>query len=123
MERIKHSVLCQWLEQLNEHLLHTKQWDGDMVNEWSCIITDIHTHWEATTNIKPFPKLHMLKHTVEFAQRHRKLGSVSESPMKSFHSLFNTLLNDHHFNISKDKPECLRRCLADCLLKSVQPCV
>jgi len=41
----------------------------------------------------------MLKHTVEFAQRHSILGAVSESSMESFHATFNSLLNDHHFNI------------------------
>jgi len=118
-----HSMLSQWLDHLNTHLLHTKKWDGDMVNEWSRVVTDIHTHWEATTNIKPFPKLHMLTHTVEFAQRHCILGQISESQLESFHFRFNTLLNKHHFNVSKHKPECLRRCLADSVLHSVQPCL
>ena len=89
------------------------KWSGDEVNEWSCIVSDIQTHWKAETQQKPFPKLHMLRHTVEFAQRHQLLGSVSESQIESYHASFNSLLTSNHFNIVNNAPERLRRCLAD----------
>ncbi len=57
------SMLSRWLESMNNYLLK-KEWNGEEVNEWSCIVSDILTHWEEETKQKPFPKLHMLKHTV-----------------------------------------------------------
>jgi hypothetical protein len=118
-----HSQLKNWLKQLHTHLLHKKEWESSDIEAWRCVVDDIHTHWETETNIKPFPKLHMLKHSLEFAERHRILGRVSEAQIESFHSSFNSLLNNNHFNLSHHTSERLRRCLADCVLRVVQPVI
>ena len=78
-------------------------------------------HWQRETHIKPFPKLHMLTHTVEFAQRHRFLGRMSEAQIESFHAQFNALFHKHHHNQSNNTSERLRRSLADATLRAIQP--
>jgi REP element-mobilizing transposase RayT len=122
-EKATHSVLSRWLQQLHQHLLHKEEWLRDDIEAWSSVVNDIHTYWEAETKQKPFPKLHMLKHSLEFAERHRILGRASETQIESFHSSFNSLLNNNHFNLSHHTPERLRRCLADCVLRVVQPAI
>ena len=68
-----------------------------------------------------FPKLHMLHHSVEFAERHRFLGRASEAQIESFHASFNALFHKQHRNQSSNTAERLRRCLADASLRAVQP--
>jgi hypothetical protein len=85
------------------------------------VVSDIHQHWRAETSIAAFPKLHMLHHAVDFAERHRFLGRASEVQIESFHAQFNDLFHKQHRNQSGNKPERLRRCLADSALRAVQP--
>lgn len=115
-----HSILTRWLQQLHQHLLHKKEWNRDDIEAWSSVVGDIHSHWEVETKIKPFPKLHMLTHTVEFAERHRFLGRAAETQIESFHFPFNTLYHKHHFNQAHNTAERIRRCLADTALHAVQ---
>lgn len=82
---------------------------------------DIQQHWCAETSQDPFPKLHMLRHSLEFAERHRFLGRASEAQIESYHYQFKTLFNQHHLNMAHNEPERLRRCLADTTLHAVQP--
>src|ERR1700761_4985694 len=44
-----------------------------------------------SAGIDPFPKLHMLHHTVDFAERYRFLGRASEAQIESYHASFNKL--------------------------------
>ena len=83
--------------------------------------SDIHQHWQAEAHSKPFPKLHMLHHSVEFAERHRFLGRVSEAQIESYHASFNALFHKQHRNKSGNTAERLRRSLADAALRAVQP--
>jgi hypothetical protein len=122
-QKANHSILSRWLQQLHQQLLHKELWGRDDIEAWSSIVGDIQQHWQSETKQKPFPKLHMLKHTVEFAERHRFLGRASEAQIESFHSSFNSLFNKHHFNQSHNTPERLRRCLADATLRAVQPAI
>ena len=84
-------------------------------------MTSISTDWQAETNSGSFPKLHMLHHTIDFAERHRFLGRASEAQIESFHATFNALFHKQHRNQSSDTAERLRRSLADAALRAVQP--
>jgi hypothetical protein len=118
-----YSILTRWLQQLYQCLLHSNTWTAADIDAWRGIVADIHQHWVAETSIKPYPKLHMLHHSVDFAERHRFLGRASESQIESFHARFNTLFNKHHLNSGSNTAERLRRSLADAALSSVQPFV
>jgi hypothetical protein len=122
-QRATHSQLSRWLTQLHTHLLHKKEWGRDDIEAWRCVVVDIHSNWQSETKQKPFPKLHMLEHSLEFAEQHRFLGRASEAQIESFHSSYITLFNNHHFNQSHNTPERLRRCLADATLRVVQPAI
>ena len=116
-----HSILSRWLQQLHSSLLHSRDWEPAEIDAWRSVVDDIWQHWQAETSIAPFPKLHMLRHAVEFAERHRILGRASEAQIESFHAQFNTLFHDHHLNQGSNTAERLRRCLADASLRAVQP--
>jgi len=118
-----HSILSRWLRQLHSSLLHCRDWTSDNIEAWRCVVDDIQQHWCAETCIAAFPKLHMLRHTVEFAERHRFLGRASEAQIESFHAQFNQLFHDHHHNRGRHTAERLRRSLADTALRAVQHCL
>ena len=63
----------------------------------------------------------MLRHSLEFAERHRFLGRASEAQIESFHYEFKRLYHQQHLNMAHNEPERLRRCLADVALRAVQP--
>ena len=116
-----HSILSRWLEQLHHCLLHSSDWTAADIDAWRTAVSDIHQHWQSEAHSKPFPKLHMLHHSVEFAERHRFLGRASEAQIESFHASFNALFHKQHRNQSGNTAERLRRCLADAALRAVQP--
>jgi hypothetical protein len=116
-----HSILSRWLKQLHHSLLHSNRWTQAEITAWRTVVADIHAHWQRETQIKPFPKLHMLAHTVEFAQRHRFLGRMSEAQIESFHAQFNAIFHKQHRNMSNNTSERLRRSLADATLRAIQP--
>jgi hypothetical protein len=118
-----HSILSRWLEQLHTHLLHKDDWEPDDIEAWRAAVDDIQQHWVAETRINAFPKLHMLRHALEFAERHRFLGRASEAQIESFHAQFNSLFHKHHLNQGGNTAERLRRSLADAALRAVQPFV
>jgi hypothetical protein len=116
-----HSILSRWLQQLHRCLLHSNDWTAADIDAWRTAVRDIHQHWRAETSINAFPKLHMLHHSVDFAERHRFLGRASEAQIESFHAAFNALFHKQHRNQSNNTAERLRRSLADATLRAVQP--
>ena len=116
-----HSILSRWLQQLHHCLLRSDDWTAADIDAWRTAVSDIHQHWTAEAHSKPFPKLHMLRHSVDFAERHRFLGRASEAQIESFHASFNALFHKRHRNQSGNTAERLRRCLADAALRAVQP--
>ena len=72
--KASHSVLSRWLQQLHHCLLRSDDWSAADIDAWRTVVVDIHQHWCAETAQNPFSKLHMLHHSVEFAERHRFLG-------------------------------------------------
>ncbi len=120
-QKATHSILSRWLQSLHDHLLHKKDWEAKEIEEWRAAVNDIQQHWCAETGQEPFPKLHMLRHSLEFAERHRILGRASEAQIESYHYQYKKLFNEHHLNMAHDEPERLRRCLADTTLRAVQP--
>jgi hypothetical protein len=116
-----HSLLSRWLQQLHSALLHSRDWTAVDIDAWRSVVDDIQLHWSAETHSQPFPKLHMLRHSLEFAERHRFLGRASEAQIESFHAQFNSLFHNHHPNMAGDTAERLRRSLADAALHAVQP--
>jgi hypothetical protein len=121
--RASHSILTRWLEQLHHALLHSGDWTSGDLDAWRSAVGDIHQHWQSEAHSKPFPKLHMLHHTVDFAERYRFLGRVSESQIESYHATFNSLFHRQHRNQSNNVSERLRRALADTSLRAVQPMI
>jgi hypothetical protein len=116
-----HSILSRWLQQLHHCLLRSDDWTPADIDAWRSVVSDIHSNWRAETSINAFPKLHMLHHSVDFAERHRFLGRASEAQIESFHAAFNTLFHKQHRNQGKNTDERLRRSLADATLRAVQP--
>lgn len=121
--KASHSVLSRWLKQLHHSLLHSGDWTPPDIDAWRSAVNDIHQHWQAETSQAAFPKLHMLHHTIDFAERHRFLGRASEAQIESFHATFNALFHKQHRNQSSNTSERLRRSLADTSLRAVQPFV
>jgi hypothetical protein len=115
------STLKRWLENLHDHLLHKDDWESSDIDDWRAAVEDIQKHWCGETGQNAFPKLHMLKHTLEFAERYRFLGRASEAQIESYHYEFKALFNQQHLNMAHDEPERLRRCLVDTSLRAVQP--
>jgi hypothetical protein len=118
-----HSILAFWLEQLHHCLLHSDSWTAADIDTWRSTVSDIQQNWRAETASDSFPKLHMLHHAVDFAERYRFLGRASESQIESFHARFNALFHRHHLNKATNISERLRRSLADAALRAVQPLV
>jgi hypothetical protein len=110
--RSSHSILSSWLVKMHHSLLHAQEWTTADIDSWRATVTDIHQHWVAETGIAPFPKLHMLHHTVDFAERYRFLGRASEAQIESYHAMFNQLFHYNHRNMSSNTPERMRRSLA-----------
>ena len=110
--RSTHSILASWLVKMHHSLLHAKDWTAADLDSWRATVADIHAHWVSETGIAPFPKLHMLHHTVDFAERYRFLGRASEAQIESYHALFNHLFHYNHRNMSSNTPERMRRSLA-----------
>ena len=112
-----------WLEKLHEFLLKSKKkkklWDSTELWKFRQFLDDIYKNWQSTTRDRPFPKLHMLRHAVEFAEKHHILGAASEAQIESFHFRFNSLYEVRHRNMSLNPKERVRRCLADSVLSLV----
>jgi len=104
-----HSILSRWLQQLHHCLLRCDEWTTDDIESWRAVVDDIQQHWCAETSQAAFPKLHMLRHSLEFAERHRFLGRASEAQIESFHASFNSLFHKQHRNQSSNTAERLRR--------------
>jgi hypothetical protein len=119
--RATHSILSRWLQQLHDHLLHKKEWTPEQIEEWRAAVDDIQLHWCAETGQAAFPQLHMLRHSLEFAERHRFLGRASEAQIESYHYKFKRLFHQQHLNMAHNESERMRRCLADSSLRAVQP--
>ena len=122
--KARKDLMQTWLERLHEFLLHSgkqKQWDATELFRFRQFLNDIYARWQKVTGIRPFPKLHMLRHAVEFAERHHMLGVVSEAQIESFHFRLNDLYNRHHRNMSQQPLERMRRCLADVAAAAVSP--
>jgi hypothetical protein len=119
--KASHSILSGWLQQLHDHLLHKKEWTPQQIEDWRAAVEDIQQHWCSETSQAAFPQLHMLRHSLEFAERYRLLGRASEAQIESFHAQFNNLFHKHHYNMAGNTAERLRRSLADAALKAVQP--
>jgi hypothetical protein len=122
-QKATHSVLTRWLQQLHDHLLHKDDWEAADIDAWRAAVDDIWQNWCTETSQAAFPKLHMLKHSLEFAERHRFLGRASEAQIESFHAQFNSLFHRQHLNQGGNTDERLRRSLADASLRAVQPFV
>lgn len=114
-------MLTWWMETLESRLLSSKQWEASDLLEFRTFLDDIHAHWQEATGHRAFPKLHMLRHALEFAERYHFLGRVSEAQIESFHAHFNELLNKRHRNMSQNQSERVRRSLADVALRNIKP--
>ena len=120
-QKSTYSTLQRWLENLHNHLLHKVDWTAKDIEDWRAAVDDIQQNWLIETDQKPFPKLHMLRHSLEFAERNRFLGRASEAQIESYHASFNALFHKQHRNQSSNTAERLRRSLADTTLRAVQP--
>ena len=107
------------LEKLHEFLLVSKKkkkvWDVIELWKFRQFLHDIYKYWQKTTGDRPFPKLHMLRHAVEFAEKRHISGTVSEAQIEYFHIRFNNLYHVRHRNMSLNLKERARRCLVHAL--------
>ena len=122
-QKASYSILSSWLKKLQHHLLHKRDWQLKEIENWRVAVDDILKHFCKEVHCKPFPKLHMLRHSLEFAERHRFLGRASEAQIESYHASFNALFHRQHLNQGGNTAERLRRCLADAALRAVQPLI
>jgi hypothetical protein len=109
-----------WLCALHYHLLGADTFTDNDLDTFKNLVDDIQQSWQRVTGTQPFPKLHMLRHCLEFAQRHRFLGKVSEAYIESYHHRYNRAC-DRHMNSGKNSSRRLRRAHADLLLQAIQP--
>jgi hypothetical protein len=115
------STLKRWLEDLHKHLLHKDDWEMEDIEDWRAAVDDIQQHWSAETHQAAFPKLHMLKHSLEFAERNHFLGRASEAQIESYHRTFKEIFNHQHLNSAHNEPQRICRTLVDTTLRAVQP--
>ena len=119
-QKSTYTTLQRWLEKLHKFLLHKKDWTVEEIEEWRAAVDDIQKHWCQETDQAAFPQLHMLLHSLEFAEQHRFLGRASEAQIESYHRTFNELFNEHHLNMTHNDAERQRRTLVDTTLRAVQ---
>ena len=51
-------------------IIHSKkEWTAKEIEDWREAVDDIQQHWCAETKQDAFPKLHMLKHSLELAEK------------------------------------------------------
>ena len=120
-QKSTYTTLKRWLAKLHDHLLHKKDWAAKEIKDWRAAVKDMQDNWCGETSQAAFPQLHMLLHSLEFAERHRFLGRASEAQIESYHAQFNTLFHEHHLNMAHNDAERQRRTLADTSLRAVQP--
>ena len=120
-QKSTYTTLQRWLVSLHDHLLHKDDWELQEIEEWRAAVDDIQKHWSSETGQAAFPKLHMLLHSLEFAEQHRFLGRASEAQIESYHRTFKELFNQHHLNMAHNNVERQRRTLVDTTLRAVQP--
>jgi len=113
--------MAKWMRQLHTYLLHDQQWTPADLFIFRTFIRDIYAKWEITTGDTVIPKLHMLQHSVEFAQRWGILGAASEAQIESIHFTFKELYHVQHRNMSQKPLERIRRSLADVVAAAAGP--
>src|SRR3954468_8420543 len=107
-------LIQKYLSQMaHDHLLHKDHWTVQQIEEWRAAVVDIQQNWCAETSQSAFPKLHMLRHSLEFAERYRFLGRASEAQIESYHYQFKRLYNNNHLNSTHKKSRRICRTLAD----------
>jgi hypothetical protein len=114
-------TMVDWMRRLRESLLVAGWLDRDKLDALNTLHDDINKNWCKVTGDKFFPKLHMLRHCAEFAEKYHILGAVAESQIESYHAAFNLLLNRSHRNKAHQPHEAMRRALADASVRAVQP--
>jgi hypothetical protein len=92
------SRMAEWMKKLEHYLLKGCVWDPVELFKFRGLLDEIYASWRKTTGDHAFPKLHMLRHAVEFAERFHILGAASEAQIESFHFHFNTLYHKQHTN-------------------------
>ena len=116
----KVATLERWMKEMHNNLLHSRQWTDDEISHWRTVVDEIQQGCKEFINKNPFPKLHMLTHTVEFAERNHFLGKFSEAQIESHHATYN-ITYEGHKNQSQDTPLRMRRTHADLTLTAIQP--
>ena len=64
-------TMVDWMRRLRESLLVSGWLDRDKLDALSTLHTEINANWKTITGDKFFPKLHMLRHCAEFAEKYR----------------------------------------------------
>jgi hypothetical protein len=120
-QKSTYTTLQRWLEDLHKFLLHKDDWEAKEIEEWRAAVDDIQKHWCQETGQAAFPKLHMLLHSLQFAEQHRFLGRASEAQIESYHRTFKDLFNQQHLNSAHNESRRICRTLVDTTLRAVQP--
>lgn len=101
-----------WIKQLKPFLLSIDRFTTAGIMKFDHFVKLIQRDWTKLTKTKPFPKLHILTHAVEFARIHHYLGRYSESGIESHHTRV-TEIATNHTNTANNEPVRLRRILSD----------
>lgn len=104
-------TMNEWIKQLQHYLLTNEKFTPIMKRSFDQFVKEIQSQWTDIVGRAPVPKLHILTHCVEFAQRHNHLGRYSESRLESSHYTVNNLRQNHFANLSSNEKEKLRKCL------------
>lgn len=121
VKRVKEraTILQQWMLRLEHYLLTAGHVSRQLVTAFSMLIEDILTRMPSLFGRHLTPKMHMLRHAVQFISNNKVLGSVSESQLESMHARMNGELVENR-NTLHMPAEQLRRALADTLESSVK---
>jgi len=115
----KAKTLQTWMIVLERYLLRTSKFKTKQFSTLAKSVEEVLDGMKNTFHRNLTPKMHMLRHVVQFVQTHKVMGCVSEQQLESMHAYMNRLLVRHK-NMLHQPAEQLRRVLADTLEYSVK---
>jgi hypothetical protein len=116
------STAARWLKGLHRHLLPARPWTSEEVGEFKQLQEEMWRDWQQITLRQPIPKLHMLAHAVQFAEKNRALGRFSEAPIEAAHGEYDspfTLSHNNQADVEKGWEQRLRRSLVSVTLRAM----
>jgi hypothetical protein len=111
-----------WSPAVAQFCSQTSPWSPQQYDQFDQLFTDIKNTWTSLTDCPPTPKMHVLQHFPDFARENGSVGKWSESPIESFHWIFDYWMKHHHFN-EPNASEQARKSLVGSLIPLVAPII